>query len=74
MFFCVTAVYLCPMNAWLQATLMLASQFYFCIYLAEVQPFERKWIGRLEMMNNTVILFSIYWIYLFAGLITCPIA
>ena len=39
----------------------------FCCFLVEFAPFEDTWINRLEVFNEISILFSIYFLYLFAG-------
>jgi TRAP-type C4-dicarboxylate transport system permease small subunit len=51
---------------------ILSSQLSLCCYLAKHRPFEKRWLNRLEILNNVFVLFTIYFLYFFAGLVTEP--
>ena len=69
--FCFAAI-ITTSFAWLQITILIASQLYLCAYLAEFYPFESVWLNRLELFNNMCMLYSLYWLYIFANLTPDP--
>ena len=65
-------MFVLPNFAWGQITLLLTVQLLFCAYICETQPFEDKVLNKLEILNECMLLFAIYWLYIFAGLISDP--
>lgn len=54
-------------------TLVHYTQFYFTWMLVELRPFDDPWLNRLEIFNETTVLFSTYFLYIFGGLIPDPV-
>ena len=41
-------------------------------YIVDIWPFEEPWLNWLELFNESVVLLSIYMLYMYAGLVADP--
>ena len=58
--------------SWGQITLMIIVQLLHVCWLVSVNPFENVWLNRLEITNEIVALYSMYWLYIFSGITPPP--
>ena len=70
--YCIVAVWVFNGFAWGQISSLIVVQLSTACYYADANPYENKWLGYMHMMNEVTVLSSLYWLYIFAGLIPDP--